>query len=335
MADKLPKSTKVKMTSVDDLFKLHDGSEDAKEQVKVLELSQLHSFERHPFKVLEDEKMQDLIDSIREYGILNPLLVRPRTENEYEMISGHRRKFASEKVGLSTAPCIIREMSDEEAIIHMVDSNIQREELLYSEKAYAYKMKLDAMNRQGKRSDKTSSKNGVKSEDTTLSQFGVKSEDTTSSQFGVKPGFRSDVALAQQVGESKSQIHRYIRLTELLKSLLDRVDRRQIPFGVGVELSYLTLTEQETLLKIMDNLSVVPNLAQATKMKQLSKEKKLDETSMELLLSQEKPLPAAFKLERKKLNNYFPQNFSEEQKEQVIYDLLRKWSNENGYSQDN
>ncbi len=323
MADKLPKSTKVKMTSVDDLFKLHDGSEDAKEQVKVLELSQLHSFERHPFKVLEDEKMQDLIDSVREYGILNPLLVRPRTENEYEMISGHRRKFASEKVGLSTAPCIIREMSDEEAIILMVDSNIQREELLYSEKAYAYKMKLDAMNRQGKRNEKTPS------------QIGAKSEDTTSSQFGVKSGFRSDVALAEQVGESKSQIHRYIRLTELLKSLLDRVDSRQIPFGVGVELSYLTLTEQETLLKIMDNLSVVPNLAQATKMKQLSKEKKLDETGMELLLSQEKPLPAAFKLERKKLNNYFPQNFSEEQKEQVIYDLLRKWSNENGYSQDN
>lgn len=323
MADKLPKSTKVKMTSVDDLFKLNDGSEDAKEQVKVLELSQLHPFEKHPFKVLEDEKMQDLIDSIREYGILNPLLVRSRAGSEYEMISGHRRKFASEKVGLSTAPCIIREMSDEEAIIHMVDSNIQREELLYSEKAYAYKMKLDAMNRQGKRNEKTSS------------QLGAKSEDTTSSQIGVKSGFRSDVALAEQVGESKSQIHRYIRLTELLKSLLDRVDSRQIPFGVGVELSYLTLTEQEALLKIMDNLSVVPNLAQATKMKQLSKEGKLDETAVELLLSQEKPLPAVLKLERKKLNNYFPQDFPEEQKEQVIYDLLRAWSYENGYSQDN
>lgn len=310
MASNLPRSTKYKMSSVDDLFNLNEGDGKSKEQVKELEANELFSFVKHPFKVLDDEKMQDMVESVKEYGVLNPLLVRTRAKGGYEIISGHRRKHACDIAGIEKIPCIIREMSDEEAIILMVDSNIQREELLYSEKAYAYKMKLDAMKSQGKRND------------------------ITSSQVGTKSGERADVQLADQIGESKNQIHRYIRLTELIENLLERVDSKQIPFGVGVEISYLTEEEQNSLQRVMDSKAIVPNLAQATKMKQLSKDGKLDETGIELLLSQEKPLPATMKLERKKLNQYFPQNFSEEEKEQIIYDLLRKWSYEKGYFQD-
>lgn len=310
MASNLPRSTKYKMSSVDDLFNLNEGDGKSKEQVKELEVNQLYSFVKHPFKVLDDEKMQDMVESIKEYGVLNPLLVRTRAKGGYEIISGHRRKHACDIVGIEKVPCIIREMSDEEAIILMVDSNIQREELLYSEKAYAYKMKLEAMNVQGQR------------------------KDLTSCQVGTKLGQRSDNEMADQVGESTRQIHRYIRLTELTENLLERVDNKQLPFGVGVEIPYLTEDEQNSLQRVMDKLAVVPSLAQATKMKQLSKDGKLDETGIELLLSQDKPLPTTMKLERKRLNQYFPQNFSEEEKEQIIYELLRKWSYEKGYFQD-
>lgn len=297
---------KIQMSSFDELFHVGESGDGEKgEKVQEIALCDLSSFQNHPFKVSDDEKMQDMVQSIQEYGVLNPLLVRPKKTNGYEMISGHRRKYACEKAGIKTVPCIVRELSDEEAVILMVDSNIQREELLFSEKAYAYKMKLEAMNRQGKRTD------------------------LASCQLGAKSGERSDSELGNQCGESARQIHRYIRLTELSKSFLDKVDKKQLPFNVGVEISYLNLAEQEMLLKVMEKLAAVPNLAQAVKMKQLSKEKKLDETGMELLLSQEKPLSGAFKLERKKLNEYFPKDYTEEQKEQIIYELLKKWSYEN------
>lgn len=297
---------KIEMPSFNDLFHVEEpGNEENGEKVQEIALCELFSFQNHPFKVTDDEKMQDMLQSIQEYGVLNPLLVRPKKTGGYEMISGHRRKHACEKVGIKMVPCIVRELSDEEAVILMVDSNIQREELLFSEKAYAYKMKLEAMNRQGRRTD------------------------ITSCQFGAKSGRRSDGELGGQCGESARQIHRYIRLTELSKSFLDKVDKKQLPFNVGVEISYLDLTEQEMLLKVMERLAAVPNLAQAVKMKQLSKEKKLDETGMELLLSQEKQPSGAFKLERKKLDEYFPKDYTEKQKEQVIYELLKKWSYEN------
>jgi len=292
---------KIHMSSFDELFQVGDAGE----KVREIAIKELSSFKNHPFKVSDDEKMQDMIQSIQEYGVLNPLLVRPKKTGGYELISGHRRKHACEKAGIKTAPCIVRELSDEEAVILMVDSNIQREELLYSEKAFAYKMKLDAMKKQGKRTDLTCGQTDHKLK-----------------------GQKSVGVLADSVGESQKQVQRYIRLTELSQSLLDKVDHKQIPFGVGVEISYLNPTEQEMLLKVMDRLAVVPNVAQATKMKQLSKDNKLDETGIELLLSQEKPLTGTFKLERKKLNEYFPKEYTEEQKEQVIYELLKKWSYE-------
>lgn len=298
---------KIQMSSFDDLFQVGESAvEAAGEKVQEIALCELVSFQNHPFKVSDDEKMQDMLQSIQEYGVLNPLLVRPKKTGGYELISGHRRKYACEKAGIKTVPCIVRELSDEEAVILMVDSNIQREELLFSEKAYAYKMKLEAMKKQGKRTDLT------------CGQIDHKLK-----------GQKSVGVLADAVGESQKQVQRYIRLTELSKSFLDKVDNKQVPFGVGVEISYLNLAEQEMLLKVMERLAAVPNLAQAVKMKQLSKEKKLDETGMELLLSQEKPLSGAFKLERKKLNEYFPKDYTEEQKEQIIYELLKKWSYEN------
>lgn len=306
MAGKRAGSTKIKISSVDDLFKSGDSVKETTESVEELELSSLYSFTKHPFKVLDDEKMQDMIQSIQEYGVLNPLLVRPKKTGGYELISGHRRKHACEKAGIKTVPCIVRELSDEEAVILMVDSNIQREELLYSEKAFAYKMKLEAMKRQGKRTDLTCGQTDHRLK-----------------------GQKSVGILADSVGESQKQVQRYIRLTELSQSLLDKVDNKQIPFGVGVEISYLNLAEQEMLLKVMDRLAVVPNLAQAGKLKELSRDKKLDETGIELLLSKEKPLPATFRLERKKLNEYFPKDYTEEQKEQVIYELLQEWSYKN------
>lgn len=302
----------IKMTSFEDLFKGADDVPDADgEKVREIAINELYPFQNHPFRVSDDEKMQDMVESIEEYGILNPLLVRPRAAGGYELISGHRRKHACEKAGVDKVPCIVRELGDEEAVILMVDSNIQREELLFSEKAFAYKMKLEIMKRKAGRPNADNDKNG--------SQLGNNFE----------KGVKSIEVMASELNESKNQIHRYIRLTELLPVLLDKVDSKQMPFGAGVEISYLDTGEQEMLLKVMDRLAVVPNLAQAAKLKELSRDRKLDETGMELILSREKPVPSTFRLERKKLDGYFPKGYTEEQKEQVIYELLQEWSYKN------
>lgn len=307
MASKPANGMRIKMSSVDDLFNLNGGAEEKGGHIEELSLDTLYSFTGHPFKVLDDDKMQDMVQSIREYGVLNPLLVRPKDSGGYELISGHRRKHACELAGIKTAPCMVREIDDDEATLLMVDSNIQREELLYSEKAFAYKMKLDAMKRKAGRPRADGDKNG--------SQVGNDSE----------KGVKSIEIMADEINESKNQIHRYIRLTELIPVLLERVDSKRIPFGVGVELSYLNHAGQELLLQVMDKLAVVPSLAQAVKMKQLSKDKKLDKESMEQLLSKEKKQPGVFKLERKKIDGYFPVDYTDEQKERLIYELLQAW----------
>lgn len=301
-------ASNIKMASVDALFGLEQGVDNAAEKIKEIAINKLHSFNSHPFKVLDDEKMQETVESIREQGIICPLIVRPGKEEGYEIISGHRRKRACELLGIKTVPCFIRDMTDEEATVIMVDSNIQREELLYSEKAYAYKMKLDAIDRV---------KGRPKKEGQVVSDY-----------FGKK----STEVAAEGSGESYKQIERYIRLTSLIKPLLDYVDEKRIAFGVGVELSYLKLTEQEQLYQAMKHLCVFPNLAQAKKLKELSKEGKLDENGMEILLSGEKPAALTVKLQRKKLNEYFPENYSAEQMEEVIYELLKRWSFEQGNS---
>ena len=298
-------AAKIKMESFDSLF---GGEKSQGEQVTKVSLKDLHAFKDHPFRVMDDEKMQETVESIREHGIICPLIVRPGKEDGYEIISGHRRKRACDLLGLKTIPCFIRNLTDEEATIIMVNSNIQREELLYSEKAYAYKMKLDAIDR---------AKGRPKKEGQVVSNY-----------FGKK----STEVAAEGSGESYKQIERYIRLTSLIKPLLDYVDEKRIAFGVGVELSYLGLVEQEQLYQVMKRLCVFPNLAQARKLKELSKEGKLDENGMEILLSNEKPAAPTVKLQRKKLNEYFPEDYSAEQMEEVIYELLKQWSFEQGNS---
>ena len=297
---------KVKLKSFDDLFGTDAPGVGTGETVTSVPLSQLHTFKDHPFRVLDDEKMQETVESIREHGIISPLIVRPGKESGYEIISGHRRKRACELLGLKTIPCFVRSMADEEATVVMVDSNIQREELLYSEKAYAYKMKLDAIDRV---------KGRPKKEGQVVPDY---------------LGKKSTEMVAEGSGESYKQIERYIRLTFLIKPMLDYVDEKRIAFGAGVELSYLEPEGQEQLYQIIQRLCVFPNLSQAKKLKELSREGKLDENGMEIILSDEKPAAQTVRLQRKKLNEYFPADYSAEQMEEVIYDLLKKWRFEQG-----
>lgn len=304
MAGRKSSASNIKMTDVNALFGLEDSNGKTETKAVEIALDQLYSFDSHPFRVLDDEKMQETVESIREHGIISPLIVRPGKEGGYEIIAGHRRKRACELLGLKTVPCFIRNLTDEEATITMVDSNIQREELLYSEKAYAYKMKLDAIKKQGQRTDLTSRQSVEKLE-------------------------AADV-VGENSGDSGRQIQRYIRLTYLIKTLLDYVDEKRITFGVGIELSYLEPAEQEQLYQIMQRLCVFPSLVQAKKLKELSREEKLDENGMEIILSDEKPAAPAVKLQRKKLNEYFPADYSAEQMEEVIYGLLKRWKFEQG-----
>ncbi len=306
MPDRKGSASKIKMRSVDELFGISaDEGSHAREHIKDIEITELSPFKNHPFRVLDDEKMKETVESIRGYGVLNPIIVRPEQPHGYEIIAGHRRKRACEILGFDKIPCIIRELSDEEATIIMVDSNIQRDELLYSEKAFAYRMKLEAIKKQGMRRDLTSC------------QIDTKLKGKTSAE-----------SIAEEMGESRKQIYRYIRLTYLLKPLLNLVDDKHIPFNAGGELSYLQPDEQEMLLKAMEAHSVFPNLAQSAKMRKLSNEGRLDETGMELVLTGAKLQQAPIKLHRKKLNDYFPENYTSEQIEKVIYELLRKWSAE-------
>ena len=222
------------LKSVDDIFQTEENRADAqRERVQEIPLDQLKPFKNHPFKVRDDQRMLDTVDSIREYGVLVPAIARPDPEGGYELISGHRRKRGCEMAGLQTMPVIIRDLDDDAAVLVMVDSNIQREELLPSERAFAYKMKLEALKHQGARSD------------------------LTSSQLGTK--LRADELLAQQAGESRNQVQRFIRLTELISELLDMVDERKLAFNPAVEVSYLKRDEQRMLLEAMDAEQTTPS----------------------------------------------------------------------------
>lgn len=304
MAGRKSSASHIKMPSVDALFGLEQDNGNTAEKVEEVAVEKLYPFKDHPFKVLDDEKMQETVESIREHGVICPLIVRHGKEEGYEIIAGHRRKRACELLGLKMVPCFVRDLTDEEATITMVDSNIQREELLYSEKAYAYKMKLDALKRQGRRTDLTSRQVGGKLE-------------------------AADV-VGEKSGESGRQIQRFIRLTYLIKPLLDYVDGKRIPFNAGIELSYLEQAEQEGLLKTIEQLCILPNLAQAKKLKELSREGKLDRNGIEIVLLGEKPVAPAVRLQRKKLGEYFPADYTVEQMEEVIYELLKRWHFEQG-----
>ena len=292
----------IRLTPVDDLFSTDESRADAqRERVVELPLADLHPFKDHPFKVVDDEKMQDTAQSIREHGVLVPAIVRPREEGGYEIVAGHRRHHASQIAGLDTMPAIIRELDDDAATIIMVDSNLQRETLLPSERAWAYKMKLDAMKRQGKRTDLT------------CGQVGHKSE-------------KSVMRVADEAGESVKQVQRFIRLTELIPPLLDMVDERNIAFNPAVELSYLKPEEQVELLDAMDSEQATPSLSQAQRLKKFSMEGHLSIDVMRAIMSEEKKGELdRITLTGDKVNKYFPRSYTPQQKEQVILKLLENW----------
>ena len=297
------KKAAVTLTAYEDLFSSEaERQEVSREQVQNVPLELFHPFPNHPFKVLDDEKMQDTVQSISEFGVLVPVLARPRPEGGYEIVSGHRRIHASELAGRTEVPAIIRTMTDDEAILIMVDSNLQREQILPSEKAFAYKMKLDAMKRQGRRTD------------------------LTSVQIGQKLGQTSRAMIASQSPDSNTQIQRYIRLTHLVRPILDMVDQNSFALNAAVEISYLPEEHQNTLLEAMDYAQVSPSLAQARRIRAFSDAGKLDANVLDAILSEEKPLERKVTLRGDKLQKFFPSSYTPLQMEKVITQLLEDWS---------
>lgn len=293
----------IQLASYDDLFKTDEERQaDAQERVQSLPLDRLMPFPNHPFKVLDDEKMQETVESIKERGVLVPILVRPTNDGNFEIVSGHRRHHASLLAGKTEIPAIVREMDDDTAILLMVDSNLQREELLPSEKAFAYKMKLDAMKRQAGRPSKNSAQIGRNFD-----------------------GKESRELLADQTGESRNQISRYIRLTSLVPDLLNRVDNKTIAFNAAVEVSYLTEPEQKILCDAIEREECTPNLKQARRLKQFSQDGKLDENVIDAIMTEEKPIEDKLVLKGDVLAKYFPKTYTPSQKQKVIVKLLEDW----------
>ena len=291
----------VKLATVDDLF----STEESRTSEKVVEipLPDLHSFKDHPFKVRDDEAMMETADSVRQYGVLVPAIARPDPDGGYELIAGHRRRRASELAGKETMPVIVRDLDDDAATIIMVDSNLQREELLPSERAFAYKMKLEAMKRQAGRPSKENR-----------------------SQIGNNLGKKSSELLAEQVGQSKNQVFRYIRLTVLIPPLLDMVDEKKIAFNPAYELSFLKPEEQQMLLETMDYEQATPSLSQAQRMKKFSQDGKLTEEVMLAIMSEEKKgEPDKVTLTGDMLRKYFPKSYTPQKMQETIIKLLEQW----------
>lgn len=290
----------IQLASYDDLFKTDEERQaDAQERVQSLPLDRLMPFPNHPFKVLDDEKMQETVESIKERGVLVPILVRPTNDGNFEIVSGHRRHHASLLAGKTEIPAIVREMDDDTAILLMVDSNLQREELLPSEKAFAYKMKLDAIKRQGKRTDLTSAQ--------------------------IVPKLQARDIVAHDVGVNRMEVTRYIRLTYLVPDLLDRVDNKTMAFNAAVEVSYLTEPEQLMLCDAIEREECTPNLSQAKRLKQYSQDGKLDENVMDAIMTEEKPIEDKLVLKGEVLAKYFPKTYTPSQKQKIIVKLLEDW----------
>lgn len=304
---------KVKLASVDDLFSTEESRADVgREKVMEIPLAELHAFEGHPFKVKDDESMLETAESVRQYGVLVPAIARPRAEGGYELIAGHRRHRASELAEKETMPVIVRDLDDDAATIIMVDSNLQRESLLPSERAFAYKMKLDAMKHQGERLDLTCAQVGHKSD-------GKKSRDI----------------LAEQVGQSKNQIQRFIRLTELIPPLLDMVDEKKIAFNPAYELSFLTKEEQKTLVETIDYEQATPSLSQAQRMKKFSQEGKLTGDVMLAIMSEEKKSDLdKVTFTSDTLRKYFPKSYTPKKMEETIIKLLEQWQKKRQHQQE-
>lgn len=285
-------------TSLDDLFSSQEERDDAKlERVKEIPLYDLHPFKDHPFKIQNNEEMKRLIESIKKFGTITPALARPLPEGGYELISGHRRLAACQVLELETMPVIIREMTDDEAVIAMVDANLQRETILPSEKAFAYKMKLDAIKHQG----------------------------VTSSQLGTKL-LRSDEKVALDAGESRNQVQRYIRLTYLIPELLEMVDENKIAFNPAVEISYLDKSEQRVLLDAMEQNDCTPSHAQAIRLKKFSQEGVLSDQTIYGTLAEQKPnQQEQYKFNREEIRKYFPKSYTDQQVYDTVLKLLEQW----------
>ena len=297
------------MTPLDDLFSTDESRAEAQlEKVVTLNPADISDFPNHPFKVKQDEAMAEMVDSVKQYGVLVPALVRPKADGGYEMVAGHRRKCAATLAGITEMPCIVRNLTDDEATIIMVDSNLQRETILPSEKAFAYKMKLEAMKRQGQRSDLTSTPLVSKS--------------------------RSNEELGQKNGDSREQVRRFIRLTELIPSVLDMVDSGKIAFRPAVELSYLSKEQQQSLYDTMECEDCTPSLAQAIKMKEFSRDGKLTEEVILSIMQEEKPNQREqFKMPKERISKYFAPGTPAQKIEDTIIkalELYRKRERQKG-----
>ena len=290
------------LKGLDDLFSTEENrQEEQREQVQQIPIDDLHPFTNHPFKVLDDEAMTRTVESIAQYGVLAPLIARPRPDGDgYEIISGHRRQYAAKLAGLETLPVIVRQMSDDAAVILMVDSNLQREHILPSERAFAYKMKLDAIKNQGARSD------------------------LTSPQLAAK--FRSDDAVAKDQGISGDTVRRYIRLTSLIPELLDMVDEKKISFNPAVELSYLDESQQRDFLEAMNDTQNAPSLSQAQQLKKMAQQGEFSyEKAFDVMGQEKKSEKDTVTIKNETLRKYFPRSYTPKQMEEKIIQLLDAW----------
>ena len=285
----------IQLTSYDDLLGINSEESEDTEKIIIAPLTELYTFKDHPFRVVDDEKMEETTESIRQYGVLMPGIARPRAEGGYELIAGHRRKRGSELAGRSEMPIIVRNYTDDEATIIMVDSNIQREDILPSEKAKAYKMKFEAMKHQGSKAEKN-----------TYDEVG------------------------EAAGDNGKMVQRYIRLAELIPELLNMVDEKKLGFISGVDISYLSVEEQTLLYKKIMVLNVVPNGTQAATLKKYSLSGELNAGVIDLLLSEEKPKAKKVTLKADRIKEYFTAEYSNDEIEEVIYELLEKWKQEGG-----
>lgn len=307
----MPKSSvNASLSSYDDIFSTEESrQEEQREQVQQIPIGELFPFKNHPFKVLDDDSMSDTVESVKQYGVLSPLIARPRPKGGYEIISGHRRQHAAELAGLETLPVIVREMSDDAAVILMVDSNLQREHILPSERAFAYKMKLDAIKNQGARSDLTSPQ--------------------------VASKFRSDDEVAKGQGISGDAVRRFIRLTNLIPELLDMVDNKTVSFNPAVELSYLSPEQQQEVIRAMDDTQNFPSVSQAKRIKKLAQDGTFTTETVVAIMGEEKKSELdTVTIKNDTLKKYFPRSYTPKQMEDTIIKLLEQWQKKRQHSEE-
>ena len=307
----MPKSSvNASLSSYDDIFSPEESrQEEQREQVQQIPIGELFPFKNHPFKVLDDDSMSDTVESVKQYGVLSPLIARPRPKGGYEIISGHRRQHAAELAGLETLPVIVRQMDDDAAIILMVDSNLQREHILPSERAFAYKMKLDAMKNQGTRSDLTSTQ--------------------------VVSKLRSNEKLGAENNQSRETVRRFIRLTNLIPELLDMVDNKTVSFNPAVELSYLSPEQQQEVIRAMDDTQNFPSVSQAKRIKKLAQDGTFTTETVVAIMGEEKKSELdTVTIKNDTLRKYFPRSYTPKQMEDTIIKLLEQWQKKRQHSEE-